>query len=225
MAGTLPTILTKQEVESLIDQFNTRYPTSYRNKVMLQVAHQLGLRVSEILNLTWDCLEKNTGKVFIQNGKGNKDRIVYAMKDLIESMIDQSKMYTDDQHTGYVFTTLKGEPVKDAYLRKMITAKAKKAGINKRIHFHLLRHTCLTEIYQETKNIRLVQEIAGHNNLSTTMIYTRIHNEDIQAVMRNRENNDKPDLPEETDPEGNPAGTIYSGNDLFLNGEITEKNW
>jgi len=191
---------------------------------MIQVAHQLGLRVSEILNLTWDCIEKNSGKVFIRNGKGNKDRIVYANKGLIENMIEQSKRFTDDQHTGYIFTTLKSEPVKDAYLRKMITAKAKKAGISKRVHFHLLRHTCLTEIYQETKDIRLVQEIAGHTDLSTTMIYTRIHNEDIRSVMRNRKSTDKPDLPVELDPEDNPVGTIYSGNDLFLNGEISKKN-
>jgi len=225
MAGTLPNILTKTEVQSLLQQFNTRYSTSYRNKVMIQVAYTLGLRVSEILNLTWNCIEKNRGKVFIQNGKGNKDRIVYAAKDLIESMISQSKKFTNDQHAGYIFTTLKGKPVKDAYLRKMITAKGKKAGITKRVHFHLLRHTCLTEIYQETKNIRLVQEIAGHTDLSTTMIYTHIHNEDIQAVMRNRESNDKPDPPvDELDPEGNPAGTIYSGNDLFRGGKITGKN-
>jgi len=221
MARTLPNILTKTEVQSLLQQFNTRYPTSYRNKVMVLVAHQLGLRVNEIIHLTWDCIEKNSGKVFIQNGKGNKDRIVYAAKDLIEIMIDQSKMFTDNRHTGYIFTTLKGEPVKDAYLRKMITAKAKKAGISKRVHFHLLRHTCLTEIYQETKNIRLVQEIAGHTDLSTTMIYTHIHNEDIRVVMRNRKNSDDQ---VETDPEDNPVGTVYSGNELFLDGKISEKN-
>jgi len=190
---------------------------------MIQIAHQIGLRVNEIIHLTWDCVEKNSGKVFIQNGKGNKDRIIYAAKDLIEAMIQQSKRFASDQHTGLVFTTLKGEPVKDAYLRKMITAKTKKSGISKRVHFHLLRHTCLTEIYQETKNIRLVQEIAGHTDLSTTMIYTHIHNEDIRVVMRNRGGNDKSDLPEETDPEGNPVGTVYSGNDLFQDGKISEK--
>ena len=87
------------------------------------------------------------------------------------------------ERTGLVFTTLQGKPIYTQYLRRMIAEKAKKAGIQKDVHFHLLRHTYLTKLYARTKDIRLVQQVAGHADISTTQIYTQISGEDIREAM------------------------------------------
>ena len=87
--------------------------------------------------------------------------------------------------SGIVFTTTKGKPVKDAYIRKMMRQKAIKASIEKIITFHSLRHTSLTRLYEKTKDIRLVQEVAGHSDISTTMVYTHISGADIREAMIN----------------------------------------
>ncbi len=85
---------------------------------------------------------------------------------------------------GVFFRASKGKPVK-TYIWKMMRQKAVKAGIEKRITFHSLRHTALTRLYEKTKDIRLVQEIAGHSDISTTMIYTHISGADIREAMIN----------------------------------------
>ncbi|MCK4543541.1 MAG: tyrosine-type recombinase/integrase [Spirochaetales bacterium] len=69
--------------------------------------------------------------------------------------------------TGIIFRTTKGKSVRDAYIRKMMRQKAVKAGIEKIITFHGLRHTALTQLYEKTKDIRLVQQVSGHANIST----------------------------------------------------------
>ena len=84
-----------------------------------------------------------------------------------------------------MFRTSKGNPVKDAYIPKRIRQKAVRAGIEKIILFHSLRHTALTRLYEKTKDIRLVQEVAGHSDISTTMIYTHISRANIQDAMIN----------------------------------------
>ena len=75
------------------------------------------------------------------------------------------------QKTGLIFQTTRGTPVKDSYILKMMRQKAASADIKKIITFHSLRHTALTRLYDKTKDIRLVQEVAGHSDISTTMIY------------------------------------------------------
>lgn len=90
--------------------------------------------------------------------------------------------------TGLVFTTLKNTPLKDSYLRKMISGKATRAQITKHVHFHFLRHTYLTRLYSRTKDLRLVQEVAGHADISTTQIYTHISGEDVRKAMLEESN-------------------------------------
>jgi site-specific recombinase XerD len=83
-----------------------------------------------------------------------------------------------------IFCTLKGEKINNRYVRAILERTGKKAGIGKRVHSHLLRHTCLTDPYKDTKDIRLIQKVAGHADLSKTMIYTHIHDEQVKDAMK-----------------------------------------
>ena len=179
---TLPDILTPEEEFKLLSQFNKRYPTSYRNRTMVLLAQNTGMRVGDLVNLQWEDIELDTGRCHLKNGKGAKDRVIFIRPNILSDMLDMSRKMGREP-MGLVFTTLMGEPTKTPSLRKMIADKAKKAGIGKRVHFHLLRHTYLTRLYAKTKDIRVVQEVAGHANISTTQIYTHVSGEDVRSAM------------------------------------------
>jgi len=83
-----------------------------------------------------------------------------------------------------LFTTLAGKPLRDNYLRVMVKRYGQKARIGKDVHPHMLRHTFATDLYRETKNIRLVQKALGHASLGTTMIYTHIVDDELEDALR-----------------------------------------
>ena len=193
----LPDILTEDEEKALLGVFNRRYPTALRNRTMIALALETGMRIGDLIGnkataedretdkptgLRWEDIELDTGRCHIKNGKGDKDRVLFIKAGILSDMVDLAAKMKRDR-TGLVFTTLRGKPLYAQYLRRMIAEKAKKAGISKRVHFHLLRHTYLTKLYARTKDIRLVQEVAGHADISTTMIYTHVSGEDIRAAM------------------------------------------
>ena len=149
---------------------------------MILLALNTGMRIGDLVSLQWEDIEFDTGRCHIKNGKGSKDRVIFIRPAILSEMLDTCrKMNREPQ--GLVFSTLKGEPIKTSYLRRMIAEKAKKAGIAKRVHFHLLRHTYLSRLYGRTKDIRVVQEVAGHADISTTQIYTHLSGEDVRRAM------------------------------------------
>jgi site-specific recombinase XerD len=182
----LPEILTADEINKLLRLFNCRYKTNQRNRAMILLAYKIGLRVSEIVNLKWNDIDKNSGRLHLKQGKGKKDRILYASPSLLNELINQSKRYTDNQMTGNIFLNHNNKPVQTQYLRNMIKRKALKSGINKNIHFHTFRHTFATEILKETGNIITVKECLGHSDIKTTAIYLHMCNEDIKRALMNR---------------------------------------
>ena len=178
----LPDILTPDEENALLKQFTKRYPTSLRNRTMIELALNTGMRIGDLINLKWSDIELDTGRCHIKQGKGKKDRVIFVKADILSTMVDLAARMKSDR-SGRVFTTMDGNPVQSQYLRRMIGEKAAKAGIKKRVHVHLLRHTYLTRLYSRTKDIRLVQEVAGHASIDTTMIYTHVSGEDVRRAM------------------------------------------
>ena len=178
----MPDILTDDEEFRLLAVFNRRYPTGYRNFTMILLALNTGMRIGDLIKLQWSDIELDSGRCHIKRGKGEKDRVIFIKPMVLSEMVDQAQKMDRDM-SGLVFTTLKGDPVQDQYLRRMIAEKARKAGITKRVHFHLLRHGYLSRLYGRTKDIRLIQEVAGHADISTTMLYTHISGEDVKAAM------------------------------------------
>jgi len=185
----IPEILTAEEQASLLDVFNTRYITQFRNKVMIKLMLDSGLRLSEVVNLTWSAVNLTSGKLKVIQGKGNKDRILWLNVDilnLLEKWLEKSEQIKANR--GYnidnVFITLTGNQMIGANIRKSIYIYTEKAGIDKQISPHNLRHTFATDLLEKTKNIRLVQKALGHSNLSTTMLYTHIIDDVLEDAMR-----------------------------------------
>ncbi len=178
----LPEILTADEEKALLATFNTRYASPFRNRCMILVALNTGARIGDLVNMKWGDITLDSGKWHIKQGKGRKDRVVFIKPTVLDELLKLAEK-TGGDRTGYVFTTRKDNPVPPTYLRDMIRNRAASAGITKRVYFHLLRHTYLSNLYSHTKNIRLVQEVAGHSSIQTTQIYTHISGEDIRAAM------------------------------------------
>ena len=149
---------------------------------MILLALNSGLRVGDLVSLRWEDLELDSGRCHLKNGKGAKDRVIFIRPAILSELLDMSRGMNREPK-GLVFSTLKGEPIKTPYLRRMIAEKAKRARISKRVHFHLLRHTYLTRLYARIKDIRVVQEVAGHADISTTQINTHVSGEDVRTAM------------------------------------------
>lgn len=182
MSRKLPEVLTCEEVQALIDQTNVRYPTGLRDRCMLALMANCGLRASEVLKLELRHLDLNAGVLTVRNGKGGKDRQLWVNPDTLALL--KRWLQNRPVQAQLVFTTLEGEPVNDRALRAMVKRRAVKAGIAKDVHPHTLRHTFATEMYRKNKDLLTVQKCLGHADISTTTIYTHLVNGEVEAAMR-----------------------------------------
>ncbi|MBS3787499.1 MAG: tyrosine-type recombinase/integrase [Candidatus Bipolaricaulota bacterium] len=186
----IPVVLTENEQDKLLDQFNTRYVTSQRNKVMFQLMLNTGLRVSEAVSLRWQDVNLTSGKVMVREGKGAKDRTLWVDNGQLEEPKKWKERQVEKvgELPKWVFSTLKegnaGKKISIQQVWKTLKTYAEKAGIEKDISPHTLRHTFATDLYRKTGKIRLVQKALGHADLSTTMIYTHIVDEELEGAMK-----------------------------------------
>lgn len=186
----LPIFLNDEERKNLLKQPNPRYFTGERNKLLIEFMLNLGTRISETVNMKWTHVNLMTGKILIYQGKNSKDRYVYAGNGLVNDL----RHWKDRQAeklgiVDYVFTTGKGEKLLQRYIQVMVKRYAKKAGINKDITPHKLRHTFATDFYKQTHDILQTGKALGHADVSTTMIYTHVVDDDLEEAMKNFRNN------------------------------------
>jgi len=177
----LPEILTVEEVKNLLNTFNKRYDASYNNYIIIRLQVELGLRISEVLSLTVENIERMSGKVMIKEGKGMKDRVVYMNQNLLEEV----NKFLDKMNrtSGLVVRTRTGSKIHTNNVNRMITTYSKKTGIEKEITSHNLRHTYATHLLKETGNLSLVQKVLGHEHISTTQIYVHLFDKDVEEGM------------------------------------------
>ena len=186
MAKKIPDILTIDEQHVLLDQFNLRYISSHRNRTMIGLLINSGLRLSEMTNLKWKNVNLMTGQVKVVEGKGMKDRILYIGEPVIEDLIAwKERMFEAWGKSDYVFTSRTLKQLDGNAVRGMIKTYTEKAGIEKKITTHSLRHTYASDLLRDSKNIRCVQNALGHSNISTTQIYTHIIDEELESAMLN----------------------------------------
>ena len=182
----IPEVLTTEEQAALLRQSNPRYPTGERNRLMISLMLNTGLRLSEATGLHWRDVDLNTGKVMVRQGKGAKDRALWVGEDDLRLLRRWRERQANEiaGAPSHVFTTLKGTPVSNRYVQEVVKRLAVKAGIAKDVHPHILRHTFATDLYRQTTNIRLTQKALGHANLSTTQIYTHIVDEELEGALK-----------------------------------------
>jgi len=177
----LPVILELEEVQNLLKQSNKRYPTGLRNKAIMSLMLHCGLRLSEITNLKPGNINLTKGKLRVESGKGKKDRDL-AIPDYLNDLLEAWRRIRPK--SNYFFSTLKGRKLSDRYIQQMVKRYAEKAGIEKKISPHTLRHTYATQYYKQTKDIETLRRILGHSDISTTTIYITLANIDVENGMK-----------------------------------------
>ncbi len=183
----LPNILSEEEVDKLLN-INLVDCFSYRNKAMLEVLYATGLRVSELVNLKMENIdfEQDIIRTF---GKGNKERVIpigeYARYYLNLYLKEHRNQMLKHGNNEYVFLNNHGKNMTRQGFFKIIKAIANEKGINKEISPHVLRHSFASHLLKHGADLRTIQELLGHSNVSTTQIYTHISNEELKENYKN----------------------------------------
>jgi len=185
MAKKIPDVLTLEEQEKLLEQFNLRYITPQRNKTMIHLLLNTGLRLSEMTNLKWNEIDLMTGQVKVVEGKGLKDRILWLDEETLTILGKwKQRQFKEWGKSDLVFTTRTLRQLDGKAVRSMIKTYSDKAGIKKHITTHSLRHTFASDLLRDTKNIRIVQKALGHADISSTQIYTHIVDEELEEALK-----------------------------------------
>lgn len=162
----LPKFFSKEEVRQLLDRTD-----NLKHKAMLMTIYSCGLRLSELLNLKINDIRSSDKIVRINQSKGNKDRIVSLPDKLLEILRDYYLVY---KPKNYLFEGAKGNRYSERSVQLVLKKALAKAKIKTEGTVHTLRHSYATHLIQSGIDIRIVQELLGHENIKTTMIYTHI---------------------------------------------------
>lgn len=181
MKKRLPDVLTVNEVDKLLDiPLHTK--EDYRNKAILEVLYATGIRISELTNLKMQDVDF-ANKVVRVFGKGSKERIVpinkYALK-YLGMYLDIRGSFLKGKLTDYIFLNSKGEAISRESFGLELNKIVKKQGLNKRVTPHMLRHSFATHMLNQGADLRSIQELLGHSDISTTTIYTHVSNEKVK---------------------------------------------
>lgn len=181
----LPRVLSIEEVDKLIEQCNVMLPLGLRDRAMLELMYGTGLRVSELLSLQIDDINFTAG--FLRClGKGRKERIVpvnNSSTTWIQRYLARSRReLVRSQHERTLFLNAHGRPMTRQGFFKILSGYAEKSGIKKDITPHTLRHSFATHLLENGADLRAVQEMLGHADISTTQIYTHITRSHLREV-------------------------------------------
>lgn len=178
----LPEYLTEEEVGKLLD-VEVKSPYDYRNKTILELLYSSGIRISELVNIKTSNYDSEECLIRIM-GKGSKERIVplgdYAVN-IMNDYMNNYRPLINKKHTDYVFINNRGDKISRQFIFKVIKKEALKKGIKKDISPHTLRHTFATHLLKNGADLRIIQELLGHENISTTQIYTHVTNNKLKS--------------------------------------------
>lgn len=185
----LPSVLSVEEIEAMIDAVNLKKPEGQRNKAIIETLYSCGLRISELVNLKLSNINFRVGYIKIE-GKGNKERLV----PLNNKAKDEIRIYTKTHRAaipkakGYedvLFLNKKGKALSRVMVFNIIKELALKAGINKTVSPHTLRHSFASHLVNGGADIRAVQDMLGHESILTTEIYTHLDNTFLRDTIIN----------------------------------------
>jgi integrase/recombinase XerD len=182
---SLPKTLTEEEVDSLLHAPNTDEPLGHRDRAMLELLYATGLRVSELINLQMSQVNFNQGVLRIV-GKGDRERLIPLGDESqrwLRDFSDTSRMeILLERQTDYLFPTRRGDRMTRQAFWHIIKRYAQKAGIEKKMSPHSLRHAFATHLLNRGADLRVVQLLLGHSDLSTTQIYTHVARERLKEL-------------------------------------------
>lgn len=183
----LPKVLSVQEVERLLDEPNLGTLDGYRDKTMLELLYATGMRVSELVNVPVKNVDMKMQYVIVM-GKGSKERMLPLGRTALHylehylSVVRPQLLHGKPDAAAELFVTSWGGPMTRERFYEIIVAYGKSAGISKRVTPHMLRHSFATHLLNNGTDLRIVQELLGHADISTTQIYTHLDVERLREV-------------------------------------------
>lgn len=184
----LPEVLTLEEIDRMIAAIDLSAPEGHRNRAIIEMLYGSGLRVSELTTLRLSRIYLNEGYMLIE-GKGSKQRLVPVSPVAIEWfnywLQDRSRLDIKPEFVDYAFLNRYGRGLTRAMIFTIVKRLAAEAGIRKTISPHTLRHSFATHLLQNGADLRIIQQMLGHESITTTEIYTHLDIQDLrQAVLK-----------------------------------------
>ena len=176
----IPIILSVEEIQSMFNVCENK-----KHKLMLALLYSCSLRVSELINLKWKEVDRSRMVIYILNAKGGKDRQVGLNQSLINLMEDYYREYKTQ---SLIFSGQFGEKYSDRSVGQVVKQLAKKAGINKRVYTHLIRHCSASHLLDVGTDIHMIQRLLGHSSVKTTSIYLHTSHTTISKIKSPLEN-------------------------------------
>ena len=171
----LPVVLTKKEIKDLLDKTE-----NVKHRLLIELLYSTGLRLSECINLKYGDLDLNDKIGWVRKGQGSKDRIFIVSEIFKKDLLSYREEYGFDQD-GFIFA-VNGRKMSPRGVQCAIKISAERAGIEKSVHVHTLRHSFATHLLENGVDIRKIQKLLGHSNLSTTQIYTQVSSDEIKKI-------------------------------------------
>jgi len=170
----LPVVLTKEEIKSMLESTRNK-----KHKLLIELLYGTGLRVSEAVNMRVKDINSEESTAFVKYGKGKKERFVRLPSRFLVHF--RSYLKKTRKRSGFIFT-YKGKPISTRQAQRIIKNAALRAGIKKKVFCHALRSSFATHLLDSGVDIRIIQEILGHSDLSTTQKYTKVSKQRIMEV-------------------------------------------
>jgi len=171
----IPDVLTKDEIKKIISHSENR-----KSRLMISITYACGMRVSELLNLKTSDFKFEEKIGFIRQAKGKKDRIFNIPEFLIKDLKKQIEKQKERKQE-HLFSGSNGR-LTERNFQKIVSLASKKAGIEKLVHPHTLRHSFATHLLENNIDIRKIQELLGHSSISTTEIYTHVSQQELKKI-------------------------------------------
>ncbi len=175
LGRSLPDILSKEEIKKVFE--NT---ANLKHKCILEIIYSSGLRRSEILNLKPADIDSNRMLIKIRGGKGKKDRYSLLADGVLKDLRAYFKAF---QPKEWLFEGPNKRQYSSSSVVRILKTSAKKAGISRRVHIHMLRHSFATHLLEQGTNLRVIQDLLGHEDIKTTEIYTHVSKLEMQKVI------------------------------------------
>lgn len=183
----LPDFLTRDEVDSLLKVWRGGDVLARRNRVILEVLYATGIRVSELVDLRTDQFRSDEGILRVI-GKGDKERIVPVgrpAQHALKAYLDKARGKLDITGKGVaLLLSVRGRPLTRARVWKIIKETALKAGVAKNVYPHMLRHSFASHLLEGGADLRVIQEMLGHADISTTQIYTHVNQSHLLNIHK-----------------------------------------
>lgn len=180
----LPNYLNINDIEILLKVSDRTTPLGLRNALILEMLYATGIRVSELVNIKIKDIDFNERRILIL-GKGNKERIVlfgHTCEELLNDYINHSRSKLIKINSDYLLINKNGTNLSDRAIRLILDDVVKKSCLKLNVSPHTLRHTFATHLLNNGADLKTVQELLGHENISTTGIYTHVSNERLRKV-------------------------------------------